>query len=76
MTIFDAIRYPVSIPPLATELKSLPKPLFEKWLAAVGWGYHSGIEELIAGNYYRDRPHGGHPDIILLRKMIAEYEPV
>ena len=32
MTIFDTLRYPISIPPQKGELQRLPKKLYDYWL--------------------------------------------
>lgn len=31
MSLFDCIRYPISVPPLCSELEALPRELFDKW---------------------------------------------
>ena len=32
MTIFDSIRYPISLPPTKEQLEALPQDIFEYWI--------------------------------------------
>jgi hypothetical protein len=42
MSLFDVLRYPISSPPRAEELKALPLTLFIKWINMSDWRDHYG----------------------------------
>ncbi len=79
MSLFDVIRYPISDIPTEDQLAALPEDLLDKWLD------HS---EFLARDYWTftrivsfyvvrkddNKPYKIHPEIIVLRKMIKEYD--
>lgn len=76
MSIFDVIKYPISDFPDKEEFAALPEVLYNKWLQCVGWRDHSEIED-VWWHYDTFYLNGSpHEDIVLLRKMIEEYEPI
>ena len=72
MTIFDTLRYPISDRPTEEELSALPDDLYSNWLASAGISSHH--KPYILSRFYIIYASAlGHADIILLRKMISEY---
>lgn len=81
MTIFDTLRYPISTPPTEAELAALPRSLYARWLKYTRWptspsayivaSFYNDIQLITSdsGKIYND-------ELILLRKMIRDYEPV
>lgn len=76
MTIFDTLRYPISNLPTEAELTALPNDLYSNWLNFVG--ITSYIKPYIVSRLYNNKrsSSAGHVDIIQLRKMIEDYEPL
>jgi hypothetical protein len=84
MTIFDAIKYPISTPPTEEQLEALPGDLYQKWKEVVGFGFlHVDAGGLYISNFYNNcmtnvskwrTSEQAILDLNLLRKMIAEYE--
>ena len=79
MSLFDVLRYPISNSPTENELLGLPEPLFAEWLYKVHWIGQLGGDiysnlHLIVGTYYSSKQ--AHEDIVLLRKMVVEYESI
>lgn len=82
MTIFDTLRYHISIPPSAEELSRLPNELFEHWLEDIGYGNIMPVTPQQVAVYFEfERSNLGNiknaiKDVELLRKMITEYNMV
>ena len=88
MSLFDIIRYPISDPPTEQELTALPVGMMCKWLQMTDWKEISPARTNIADvvEYYEfasndsSAPDGckelALQELVLLRKMIREYEPV
>ena len=79
MSLFDVLRYPISNSPTENELLGLPESVFKKWQLEVGWMKKGSSTDIYSGlslmtGAYRSAPR--HQDIVLLRKMIAEYESI
>ena len=73
MTIFDTLRYPISDCPTEEELTALPVDLYSNWLHAVDLP-QSFIPQITSMVYSGARVSSTiRGDIILLRKMISEY---
>lgn len=69
MSLFDALRYPVSDCPTEAELKALPKDLYLAWIEAIDLSHY-------LAPYLTSILHSGtntRSNITLLRKMISEY---
>jgi len=75
MTIFDAIRYPISDPPTEEEIANLPPELFHRWATVVFFPVDR-IPTTVA-RWYRNLLfyQTSSYDIRLLQRMIAEYNP-
>jgi len=86
MSLFDVIRYPLSLPPTAEELSALPKELYTQWINNSSWKnidtkssmdlqwVSSWMCEFIT---YRNAPY--HEDIIIrdihiLRDIIKKWD--
>ncbi len=81
MTIFDAIRYPVSDRVTYDELRNIPEPIIEKWLISADASqlYLYGPRQNVRGymslsDRIRITPAYAKEAVALLRKIIAEYE--
>lgn len=89
MSLFDVIKYPISIPPTQEELSALPDKLFNKWIDLSQWS--KSVDDTldreddpvqISFSYELCIEMGIFTDldleeILLLRKLIKEYdEPV
>lgn len=76
MTIFDVIKYPISDCPTKEELEALPVAVYAKWLLVVGTS--GRLTPDIVSIFYSDfcEYTQGKRDIMILRKIIKEYEPV
>ena len=71
MGLFDVLRYPISDQPTVEELAALPRDLYNVWRTSVGW-YVATNESKV--KYYSEAPV--HVDILMLREMIKNYEPI
>jgi hypothetical protein len=88
MTVFDVIRYPVSLPPTREELEALPKIIYWDWIRNHTQDWHqlddtacSPWNVAIWMAYYHRDSHEHQreeiqADVHRLRQLIAEYEPV
>lgn len=90
MTIFDTIRYPISLPPKCEELLDLPDSLFMKWLKTSDWSLtcisefpidHAVIAKAVSNWYmanWSDIKNPNHEvdlnNLQKLKKLIAEYD--
>ena len=72
MTIFDSIKYQISIPPTEKELEALPLELFRKWAYQVEFGQLAD-SSWVSCWYERYVAGTDMEEIQLLRKMIAEW---
>lgn len=72
MSIFTVIKYPISNPPTAEQLKVLPTDLINKWINHSNFNYH-----------FLFPPQSNTPEnisrlpvdsVALLRKLMQEYE--
>jgi len=78
MTIFDVIRYPISIPPTEEELEALPRELFNKWTLKVN--FSTGADPYSVVRWYEfqlrynEEEDECRHDIELLRKMLGELQ--
>ncbi len=76
MSLFDVLRYPISDIPTEDEFNSLPKNLYNDWGHRVGWDPIWTVGSVISF-YSAHMQSSPNQDIILLRKMIKEYdEPI
>jgi hypothetical protein len=85
MSLFDVLRYPVSIPPTLEEFQRIPKDLFNKWAQSANWtawvpGTHDreGMVVFYTGifdSHDRTEKNLRHyrDEIESLRQMIKEY---
>lgn len=80
MTVFDVIRYPISMPPTMEELAACPKDVFHEWQAEhfgmVGFGIATAtLHNMWYGSAFRIADIELAEYIVCnLRRMIAEYE--
>ena len=78
MSLFDVLRYPVSIPPQQGQLEAIPYELYMLWYKSVD-GWNDCYDERAASvcEYYND-PYNKSAlwELDSLKKMIKEYEPV
>lgn len=73
MSLFDVIKYPISDFPTEKELLDLPHDLYDAWCVQFFCDVLNSRKSV--AQFFRVTP--GHTGgIILLRRMIAEYEPV
>ncbi len=76
MSLFDVIKYPISDCPTLEELSRLPRRMIEQWAEAVKWQYIAKADIVRLVYLYHDE-EAVHSDIIILRKLIKEYdEPI
>jgi hypothetical protein len=74
MSIFDAIKYPISFPPTEEELEALPHSLFRLWAAKVEFSKNATTTEVCL--WYKF--YGGtfssqaNDEVQLLREMISK----
>ena len=87
MTIFDTLRYPISIPPQEGELDVLPEKLYRNWIDnhTVDWhtiaptGRYDPVNvslwmRLAFANAEDKNIKEIHEDIHALKRLISEYE--
>ena len=73
MTIFDVIRYPISIPPTEEELEAVPKIIFNKWRDDIG--LHSKFQPSDFVRWYNNGMDNVYVnEITQLKQMIADYD--
>ena len=53
MSIFDVLRYNLSIPPTADELAALPSPVYQKWLSKTRIVFPLEYHDDVANACYR-----------------------
>lgn len=86
MSLFDALRYPISNPPTKEEFELLPADLLFNWLQMTDWKEYipngTNINSLV-DFYSRKNPLAYERDDILvlkelslLRQMIKEYDDI
>jgi hypothetical protein len=77
VSIFDAIRYPISDPPTEEQIRDIPIRVFRKWRKMSSWyRYEDNYESII--DYYTHKNYAGIPseendyliDMKLLKGMI------
>ncbi len=73
MSLFDVLRWPISIPPTEAELAILPKEILVNWKCKVH--FLNGATPLDISLHYGKFLHISYleSDIAQLRKMIKEY---
>ena len=88
MSLFDTIKYPISVPPTSEEFGALPNKLFAQWYDISDWinpvsrPQEQGREsQQNVGRWYcryysnfKELRKDDIEDLKLLRRMIAEYE--
>ena len=85
MSLFDSLRWPISDQPTSDELLALPTALLTQWMMDTEWiGNNKYTPTAIAQAHatialrhifaYYDG--GLDPDILLLRRMILDYEHI
>ena len=84
MSLFDVIRYSISIPPTVEELAALPDALYNVWIRHPTNSWHGVDTESIDDrkwvsswmyrNFNSEAQEKIMRDIKLLRKLILEYE--
>lgn len=76
MTIFDALRYPISDPPTAEEFNRLPPKLLDSWTIKNNFNISEDPSDL--EEYYAHFPGFSRESDLFelddLRKMIKEYD--
>ena len=81
MSLFDALRYPISNPPTKEEFESLPSDLLFNWLQMTDWKEYipngTNINSLVEfySRYERDNILV-LKELAQLRKIIEDYEPL
>jgi len=80
MSLFDVLRYQISVPPTEAELEALPKGILKKWLVEIGaLGWHSyddasHLPGVIAEYYQRNNRRDDLFDIPTLKRIIKEHD--
>jgi len=86
MSLFDTLKYPISVPPKMHELESLPVDLFKSWVDHYACSWSTVTEETRHDSVWVSEWLSAHwgsesidhtanvTDIELLRKLINEYE--
>ncbi len=80
MSLFDSIRYPINFPPVAEQIDKIPAPILHIWLTAIqAYGWRASMDDGPIGSvieyYYLDK-NDVNAELPLLKKVIAEYEPL
>jgi hypothetical protein len=73
MSLFDVIRYPISMPPTEAEILALPNSLFKRWTESSKEWSDSPTQSFVAYWYSAVRNETQIQDIKLLRQMIKDY---
>ena len=76
MSLFDVLRYPISIPPQPGQLEAIPDEIFKVWYDSIdGWRDYLYDRDVVR-DYYCDRccVHALW-ELDSLRNMIKDYEP-
>lgn len=76
MTVFDAIRYPVSNQPTRAELEALPVAVYRRWIVERRFRTGNGVDptpEQMAA-WFRFGPVEAEVEAQRLRAMILEYD--
>lgn len=84
MSLFDVIRYPLSTPPSKSELSQLPEDLLYHWVSKSDWKHvnfinREDITETISvwyRKYWNVATTTDNLDLMLLRRLIKDYEPI
>jgi hypothetical protein len=86
MSLFDAIRYPISNKPTVEELQRVPQQIIQQWRDHTVWKQHSTISiEGVSAWYARPRSALLTPEVIVamnvdkmeidfLRRLIAKWD--
>ena len=79
MSLFDAIKYPISDKPTVEQLAALPEKIFNKWIAGTNWRTFNLTPNEIAIWYstYSDTflfDNRDAAEIRLLKQLIAEWD--
>lgn len=82
MSLFDIIKYPISMPPTEDELVALPTDLFGDWISKTGWGEPTCHKQPVQIAMWYNRHWSNlrilqeRNELTLLKQMIKEYEPI
>ena len=83
MSIFDTLRWPIAASPTVEQLDQIPADLYADWLIACGinCGFDSReIAQAIHEDYIFPRMLAADqtitPEVVLLRRMILDYEHI
>ena len=80
MTIFDVLRYPISIRPTEEEIDNLPSEIYNDWARCWKWRY-KGLNSKQFYAQMRRAHWEGNDDFVeefridTLRQIILEYDP-
>lgn len=73
MSLFDVIKYQVSIPPTQEELDALPETIREEWYALKNWGHLNSVANMLQVMWNNAGCHDYvREDIQKLKRMLEE----